>query len=220
MTRPRLAVIHTVAGVRDEIQRRFEEAGLSGAEHVLDASLLDDLLAGVDEAEVERRVLAHLDVLDGADAVAFSCSSLTPIVRRIRSNRSQPIIAIDEPMAALAVQHASLGVLCTSAATVAGTTALLEETAAASGRKLQLRVQFVDRAYDRLRAGNREEHDALVLSAATGLARDVDALMLAQASLARLESAIAAATGLPVLSPPAPFIARIRTQLGLDGTMR
>ncbi|WP_166867022.1 aspartate/glutamate racemase family protein [Salinibacterium sp. ZJ70] len=216
MTHPRLAVIHTVASVSEDIQRRFAAAGLPEAKHVLDASLLDDLLAGVDPADVERHLRAHVDALACAEVVALSCSSLTPIVRGIRSPHGARIVTIDEPMAAIAVRHARLGVLCTSAATVAGSTVLLERAAAAAGRAVQLRVRFVDGAYDRLRAGDRDEHDALVLGTAADLAPDVDAVVLAQASLARLEPVIAAATGLPVLSSPDPFIAEIRAQLGLD----
>lgn len=216
MTHPRLAVIHTVASVSEDIQRRFAAAGLPEAKHVLDSSLLDDLLAGADPTDVERRLLAHLDALAGAEVVALSCSSLTPIVRGIRPSHGARIVTIDEPMAAIAVRYVRLGVLCTSAATVAGSTMLLERAAAAAGHPVQLSVRFVDGAYDRLRAGMRDEHDALVLRATGELAPDVDAVVLAQASLARLESVIAAATGLPVLSSPGPFIAEVRAQLGLE----
>jgi phage tail protein X len=214
VTHPRLAVIHTVAGVSEDIQRRFAAAELPEAEHVLDASLLDDLLAGADPTDVESRLRAHLDALAGAEVVALSCSSLTPFVRGIRSSGGPRIVTIDEPMAAIAVRYARLGVLCTSAATVVGSTALLERAAAAAGREVQLSVRFVDGAYDRLRAGDRDAHDALVLSAAGELAPLVDAVVLAQASLARLEPLIADATSLPVLSPPDPFIAEIRARLG------
>jgi hypothetical protein len=51
-------------------------------------------------------------------------------------------------------------------------------------------------------AGNREEHNAIVIAKAIEVAKEVDVLVLAQGSMALLEKEIAKATGKPVFSSP------------------
>lgn len=206
---PRLAVLHTLESVAADVRERLANAGLPEALHVVDPSLLDELLAGVDPAEVHVRLAAHLERLGGADVIATSCSSLTPGVAELRPSLGTTVVAVDEPMAEAAVAHGRLGVLCTSRATVDGTVALLERTAREQGREVALEVCFVEGAYDALRGGDPATHDALVRAAASDLARRVDAIVLAQMSLARLEPELAAATGRVVLSPPGPLIREI-----------
>jgi hypothetical protein len=60
----------------------------------------------------------------------------------------------------------------------------------------------LSRLWTRMMSGDRERHDAMVLEGARALAAEVDALVLAQASMARLAPAIAEAVGKPVLASP------------------
>lgn len=63
-------------------------------------------------------------------------------------------------------------------------------------------VREVSAADKVLLAGDRDRHDAIVLEGARALAAEVDVIVLAQASTARLAPAIAEAVGKPVLSSP------------------
>lgn len=210
---PRLAVIHTVPAVRDDFASRFEAAGLPDATHLVDASLLADLLAGVDPSVVARRLGEHLDALAENDLVVLSCSSLTPLLSGLRADRSTPVIAVDEPMAARAASGRRIAVLCTAASTVAGSTRVVEHAAEAAGRDIELTVRLVDAAFDALQAGDRDRHDQLVEQAAVELSADCDVLVLAQASLARLHERLEGVTGVTVLSSPPPLIDEIRSRL-------
>ncbi|MFF9810617.1 hypothetical protein ACF1G5_36875 [Streptomyces coeruleorubidus] len=53
-----------------------------------------------------------------------------------------------------------------------------------------------------LMSGDRDRHDGMVLDGARALVTEVDVIVLAQASMARLAPAIAEAVGKPVLSSP------------------
>jgi Asp/Glu/hydantoin racemase len=59
-----------------------------------------------------------------------------------------------------------------------------------------------DGAFDILMGGDREAHDQLVVDQAMVLAKDVDVIVLAQASMQRLKQRLHDQTGLPVLSSP------------------
>lgn len=212
---PRIAAIHTVFAVGDDLERRWEAAGLPAAQHVVDTSLLTDLLAGADRADVTRRLEEHIDALD-ADVVVVSCSSLTPSVEQLREGRTVQIIAIDEPMAVEAVAEGRVGVLCTTTSTVEGSTRLLERAADHAGRSIELSVRLVEGAFAALQSGDRTRHDELVCREAASLAPDVDIIVLAQASLARLDAQIATLTGLSVLSSPPLLIAELRRRIAAD----
>jgi Asp/Glu/hydantoin racemase len=82
------------------------------------------------------------------------------------------------------------------------TRALVEEKARAAGRDITVRERLCEGAFSVLMSGDRDRHDAMVLDGARALATEVDAIVLAQASMARLAPAIAEAVGKPVLSSP------------------
>ena len=51
-------------------------------------------------------------------------------------------------------------------------------------------------------SGDREKHDALVIEQAVDLAKNVDMIVLAQASMSRLADVLQEKTNIPVLSSP------------------
>jgi hypothetical protein len=66
-------------------------------------------------------------------------------------------------------------------------------------------------------AGERAAHDAMVHESAVRLARDVDVLVLAQASLAPLRDSLAAELDCPVLSSPPLLMRELTHRLSHDG---
>lgn len=107
-------------------------------------------------------------------------------------------------MAEQAVELATaIGVLATVPTTLGPTGDLvLEKAARAPGRTVTVRPRLCEGAFDILMSGRRDEHDAMVLAAARVLATEVELIVLAQASMARLAPTLAEATGIPVLSSP------------------
>jgi Asp/Glu/hydantoin racemase len=211
----RLAFIHTVGFLVDDFRKRMrEELPAVDAFHILNESLLQDLLRGAPLTQVYRRVTEQIQLAadSGADLVVVTCSSTSPAVDTARRLVVPPVLKIDDPMAAEAVRSGSrIGLLCTAASTVAPSTALLQAHAAEQGRSVTIQPRVEPDAYAALMAGDRARHDALVRTAAIALAREVDVLVLAQASLAHLRDGLAAELACPVLASP-PLLMRALTE--------
>lgn len=202
----RIAFIHTV-GFLVDIFRQRAAAELPGTDcfHILNESLLQDLLRGAPKPLVYRRVVGQIVLAAeaGAELIAVTCSSTSPAVNIARQIVAQPVLKIDDPMMAEAARSGGrVGLLCTATSTVEPSSALLAAHAAAQGRAVQAVPRVEAEAYTALMAGDRARHDAIVGQAARALAAEVDVLVLAQASLARLRDDIAAAVACPVLASP------------------
>jgi len=209
----KIAFVHTVASLAEMFKR---DAALKLPHlqqfHVLNESLLQDLLQGCDKAIVYRRVVAQilLAVDAGADMVVATCSSTSPAVDIARALTHVPIIKIDDPMATEAVAKGNkIGLICTARSTVEPSSGLLHARAVAQGRQISIANCLVEEAYKALFAGDKAEHDRLVTLAATQLSNDVEVLVLAQASLAHLKPVLEKQTRCVVLSSPDLLIAKI-----------
>ena len=202
----RIGFLHTVGFLVEEFRGRMR-AELPDVDsfHVLDESLLQDLLRGKPKAAVYRRVvdrvLAAADA--GADLIVMTCSSTSPAVDIARRVLDVPILKIDDPMMAAAVRAGRrIGLVCTASSTVEPSTALLRSHAEADGRDIAVTPLLQADAYAALITGDRTEHDRLIVEAVTEAAATVDALVLAQASLAHLRDGLASALPIPVLASP------------------
>lgn len=213
----RIAFIHTVGFLVEDFRKRVrEELPAVDAFHILNESLLQDLLRGAPLPLVYRRVTEQIQLAAdaGADIIAVTCSSTSPAVDTARKLVRQPVLRIDDPMAAEAVrQGGRIGLLCTAASTVAPSTALLQAHAAEQGRSVTIVPLVNPEAYQALMAGERGRHDELVRASALSLAREVDVLVLAQASLAHLQGGLAAELACPVLASPPMLMHALKSQL-------
>ena len=203
----RVGFIHTVGFLVDEFRVRMRgELPDVDSFHILDESLLQDLLRGKPKAAVYRRVvqqvLAAADA--GADLIVMTCSTTSPAVDIARQVLDRPILKIDDPMAEAAVATGQrIGLVCTASSTVEPSTALLRSHAAARGRNIEITPMLMADAYTALMRGERAEHDRLIRNAVMEVAARVDTVVLAQASLAHLRDELAAVLHLPVLASPA-----------------
>jgi Asp/Glu/hydantoin racemase len=202
----RIAFVHTVGFLVDDFRARAR-ADVPAADcfHILNESLLQDLLRGAPLPLVYRRVVDQIVVAAEAqpDLIVVTCSSTSPAVDIARRIVPVPILKIDDPMMAEAARGGTrIGLLCTAASTVEPSSALLRAHAAEQGRDVALRTVLCAEAYQALLAGERARHDAMLREAAAGIASDVDVLVLAQASLAHLRDTLAAELPCPVLASP------------------
>jgi Asp/Glu/hydantoin racemase len=213
----RIAFIHTVGFLVEDFRLRVrEDLGGVDAFHILNESLLQDLLRGAALQQVYRRVTEQIQLAAdaGADLIAVTCSSTSPAVDTARKLVCQPILKIDDPMMAQAVRVGGrIGLLCTAASTVAPSTALLQAHAAEQGRSATIVPLVNPDAYKALMAGDRGRHDDMVRASAMALAKEVDVLVLAQASLAHLQGGLSAHLGCPVLASPPMLMQAIKSRL-------
>lgn len=202
----RVAFVHTVGFLVETFRALMKDAHPdTDTFHILNESLLRDLLRGDEPALVHRRVVDQLllAVDAGADIVVMTCSSTSPGVDVARRLVKVPILKIDDPMAAEAVRLGTrIGLLCTAESTIAPSTALLRAHAFEQAKEIGVVPSLAAAAYTALMAQDRATHDRLVREAAQRLAPEVDVVVLAQASLAGLQESLGAELRCPVLASP------------------
>ena len=194
--------------------------------NIVDDSLIADVIR---EGEVTPGVASRLEAYFreaeamGADVILNTCSSVREVVDAAAGRIGVPIVRIDEAMAREAVAaYARIAVLATLPTTLAPTMRLLETEAAKLGKQVQLVNGLAVGAFAALSEGRPEEHDRFLLETALRVADEAEVIVLAQASMARMEGALREATGKPVLSSPALGVAAVKAALaqaaqGADG---
>lgn len=178
--------------------------------NILDDSLLADCMtAGEMTPAVTQRLCDYARSAQeaGADAALSLCSSVGPAIDVARHLVEIPILKIDDAHTAKAVEEAErIGVLATVATTLRPTVDLIRAKAAERGREVEIWEGLAPSALEALMSGDRARHDQMLIEKAREIARSVDVILFAQASMTRLESQVANETGLPVLSSPRPAI--------------
>ncbi|MFF3492220.1 aspartate/glutamate racemase family protein [Streptomyces sp. NPDC002795] len=199
-----LTLVHT-SPVHVPVFDALRDADHPGLElrHVVREELLVRAATEGPEAVTDQvRTLLEAAVADGADAVLCTCSTLGAVAEGLALEAGVPVLRVDRPMAARAVAEGEqVAVVATVRSTFGPTLDLVEEEAARAGRAVDVRTVFVEGAWERFLAGDRDGYLALVAEAVDSIT-DADVVVLAQASLA--DAAERARTALPVLSSPRP----------------
>ncbi len=191
MKRKTLALIHTSATLVPVFQQLCQ-AQLPGVDtfNIVDDSLVRTIGArGGITPDIAARVGAYVKSAEsgGADQILVTCSSIGPAVETAAATCSVPVLRVDQPMADAAVQAGRrIGVIATLPTTLNPTSDLVQRRAAAAGREIVLTARLVNGAFEALMAGDGARHDALVAAALRELAAEVDVILLAQASMARV----------------------------------
>src|SRR5215211_7564190 len=207
MTMTKLAIIHTTPATVDTMKALAAEM-LPGSELVnfVDDSILPQLgQNGGNLAEVEERLIHYARFAEqvGANVILEACSSVGEVVAKMQSAVSIPIVRIDEGMAEQAVQRGEhLGVAATLPTTLEPTTRLLRAKADRAGRQVEITPLLIEGAYQKLIAGDRQGHDNLLVEKLQELARTVDVVVLAQASMARVLPRLSVANQDKILVSP------------------
>jgi Asp/Glu/hydantoin racemase len=205
---PTLALLHTVLSLPPIFAALAEEL-LPDTElfHIVDESLLNvTRKTGALTAVTRRRVLGYLESAAeaGADLVLVTCSSIGQAVDAAQDFVPVPVLRVDEPMADEAVRLGRrVGVIATLATTLEPTAALVERRAQVAGRNVVVDSRVCHGAFEALQAGDRDRHDELVREGLRDLVADVDVIVLAQASMARVVDSLPEdERTVPILSSP------------------
>jgi Asp/Glu/hydantoin racemase len=212
----RLALVHTVAGLVPRFRELAAEL-LPDVEtfDIVDETLLRDATReGRVSLETARRLFGHLAAAEthGADAILVTCSSMGGAVDAARPFAGVPLLRVDQAMAEQAVARgARIGVLATLWSTLRPTAILIERTARETGRSVEVRDRLCDGAFEALREGDTERHDALVRAGLRDLLGWADVVVLAQASMARVVDSLSdEERTTPILSSPRLGMERMR----------
>lgn len=223
---PTLALIHTSPTLAPAFtalcRQHIPEARLF---QMVDESLIQETIrAGHLCKSTVRRLVGQIASAEtaGADAVLVTCSSIGPGVTLASQLFDIPVLRIDDAMAEITVRQAKrIGVLATLRTTLDPTTALLRQKAAEAGREVELVEGLCEDAFPAVLAGDTEKHDSILRKALLEDLKDVDAIVLAQASMARVVATLApGALRVPVFASPELAVLRARQALALPDTGR
>ena len=201
----KVVAIYTGHGLMENVKAKFSEV-LPDCRlvNILDDSLIADVIQNNEvQPAVSRRLLQYFQIAAdmGADVIFNTCSSVGELVAVGQKIVDVPIVRIDEPMAREAVTNFhAVGVIATLPTTLEPTVRLLQSQAEKLGKQVLIIKGLAEGAYQALVNGKPEEHDQRILDVARRLAQEVDVIVLAQGSMARMEKKLADVTGLPVLS--------------------
>jgi Asp/Glu/hydantoin racemase len=208
MTQKKLGLIHTSATLVP-IFDQLCKAKLPGVSvfNIVDDSLIKDVIANNRLLpQTARRVVDHVAAAEdaGAEFIMVTCSSIGPAVEMAAGLVTVPVLRVDQPMADRAVQQARrIGVVATLPTTLEPTADLIRRRAAAAGKDIELASHLCQGAFDALMSGNAATHDQLVAAALCSLANDVEVIVLAQASMARVVETLPESTRrVPILASP------------------
>lgn len=186
--------------------------------NIADDSLVKGIIAsGSLTPQIARRVASYLESaeLAGADYILVTCSSIGPAVEAAAKLIGVPVLRVDQPMADRAVQTGKrIGVIATLRTTLEPTADLISRRAQLAGKSLELTARLCEGAFDALMSGDAAAHDAKVAAALKELSAQVDVIVLAQASMARVVDGLSHdVKRVPILSSPALAVDYLTTVL-------
>ena len=208
MAAKRVAFINTVTNLPAVFKGLMTElAPQVDVFNIVDESLLQNTIrSGALSKSTIRRLVGYLESAQeaGADLIMVTCSSIGPAADLGRNMVDIPVLRVDEAMAMKAVACGTrIGVAATLSTTLGPTAALIERKAAEAGKTITVVSQLCAGAFEALLAGDTAAHDALVRKGLQELFPQVDVIVLAQASMARIVDALPESEKvLPVYSSP------------------
>jgi Asp/Glu/hydantoin racemase len=203
-----LGLIHTSATLIPVFQQLCAEY-LPGINifNIVDDSLVKNIIArGKLTASISKRVADYVSSAEdsGADYILVTCSSIGAAVEAAAQHSTVPVLRVDQPMADEAVQIGKrIGVIATLQTTLGPTADLVKRRAALAGKPIELVSKLCEGAFDALMSGNAAEHDVIVTNALRELSTEVDVILLAQASMARVVNGLDEADKkVPIVASP------------------
>ena len=212
-----IVVVHTgpvtVQPLKDQFAAQLPDVRMI---NIVDDSLLNDVRsAGHLTPEVTGRLYSYMSNAQamGADFILNACSSVGEAVDTLRGMIRTPIIKIDETMAQEASRLGTrIGVVATVKTTLEPTVRLIRKKAAEAGREISVVERVAEEAFAALLAGDAARHDEVLKHSIVALADEVDVVVLAQVSMARLVPSLGQ-TRVPVLSSPQSGVATVKAAL-------
>lgn len=211
------ALAHSIAPINEALARDWPEATRM---NLVDDSLSTDLARSgrLDDAMTQRFLaLGDYASSTGAQAILFTCSAFGPCIDAVK-RRLAPLpvwkpneAMIDEAVALARARGGSVGLLATFGPTLASMPPEFPPG-------VPLHTALADGAMAALDRGDLATHDTAAVTAARSLAdAGCSVIALAQFSLARARDAVAAATGLPVLTTPDTAVRALRRSIAGPG---
>jgi Asp/Glu/hydantoin racemase len=175
--------------------------------NIVDDSLIKNTIAcGELTKSTSKRVVNYASSAEeaGADFILYTCSSIGAAVEAAAQLTGVPVLRVDQPMADKAVQSGKrIGVIATLSTTLEPTSDLVKRRAIVAGKEIELKSVLCEGAFDALMSGDAATHDKKVSDALKQLSKEVDVIVLAQASMGRVVDTLDEADKrIPILASP------------------
>jgi hypothetical protein len=163
--------------------------------HIVDESLLTDSRrrGGVDD-DVRLRIGTRIRKLSSAGAVRVvcTCSTIGGPSEDVGRALGVEVLRVDRPMADMAVASGTtIAIVAALESTIAPTRALLSESAASAGRTVTIVDAPCLEAWTHFEAGDQARYVATLASHLETLDDSFDVIVLAQASMAPVQTVVA-----------------------------
>jgi Asp/Glu/hydantoin racemase len=217
---PRIFVVHALAASLAPVAQAFA-GGWPKARlcNLMDDTLSRDRQCGhFSEEDFQRRFadLVHYCLACGAAGVLFACSAFNSAIESARRGVPVPVLKPDEAMVGEALNLGDrVAVVATFEPSITSLSAQIQTEAGSRGRSVRVEGVFVEHAMGALDDGDGARHDALIAGAVSRLSQ-VDAVLLAQFSMARAAPAAAPRSPAPLLTSPLSAVTKLRS-LVADG---
>ncbi|MBM1105624.1 aspartate/glutamate racemase family protein [Aurantibacter crassamenti] len=209
MKKRTLGFVHTSATLVPLFQQLTNEY-LSDVDtfNIADDSIIKDVIKkGELTPNTAARVVNHIQAAEaaGADVILATCSSIGSAIETAATLCNIPVIRVDQAMADEAVQISDkIGVIATLPTTLGPTSDLVKRRAEAAGKKVTITSILCEGAFEALMSGDAAKHDETVATALKSLIKEVDVIVLAQASMARVVDTLTEdEKSIPILASPA-----------------
>ena len=217
-----LGLIHT-SGTLIPVFQQLCQQHLPGVNvfNIVDDSLVKNIIARNGEVtpSIYKRVADYVASAEdsGADMVLVTCSSIGAAIEAAAQTAKVPVLRVDQPMADLAIQSGRrIGVIATLATTLNPTSDLVRRRAEIAGKQVEITSKLCEGAFDALMSGDTARHDERVKAALKDLSAQVDAILLAQASMARVVDTLTAEEKtVPIIASPPNAIKHIAAHYSL-----
>ncbi|MFE4542385.1 aspartate/glutamate racemase family protein [Arthrobacter sp. NPDC056727] len=212
---PRIALINaTPAAIGPAVQALAADFPEAEVWNILDDKLLADASSrgGLDDPLRTRmaRLIQHA-LAEGADGILLTCSMYGPIAQDTHAD--VPVMAPDEAAfdELAAGNYGRVLVIASLESALTDSVARLRDALQQAGRTTDLDGVAAPAAFTATQTGNQTELADALIAATKDSGSQPDAIFLAQYSLAPATEALAAATGLPVISGPTSAAKRLRS---------
>ncbi|PKO20750.1 MAG: Asp/Glu/hydantoin racemase [Chloroflexi bacterium HGW-Chloroflexi-1] len=216
----RVIFLHTLISVANEFS---ELAQRLLPPDVQSWHIADEMLARlvVEQGELSpflyRRVADHVFAAEqaGASFIQFTCSSISPCAEVAGRLAHIPVLKAELALVQRGLELGSrLAVVATAPTALRPTRDLVVEEAERRRQRVSVEAVLCTGAYDAMLRGDLQAHDSSVLETLRTLSSRSDAVLLAQASLARVASTLSVEDQhAPILSIPPLAMARLAALL-------
>ena len=193
-------LVKTMKGLMKEY---FPGWGIVG---IAEDSLMSDIIEkGQLTEDIKERLMLYFQAAANLkpEFIVCACSSIGEVAEYADSVLDTKVYRIDRFMIEKAVEnYKRIGVLASINSTMTPTCDSVKRISEKLGKEVCVVGLVAEGAYQANMAGDSETHDKLILEAAQKIKDDVDVIILAQGSMAKLEKTIAEQTGLQVISSP------------------